>query len=238
MKRTNGRCKDLASRELSFHCRISLHFAPSWLGGFIRLGRDASAPQIEGMSMGEDAGSPEETPLQLFPSEFHDIKKISRSGRKHIQSAEGMEGGDSMGALRIRTSSGPPGRVKRGRQRRPAAGVASLPTREDSVGFLLKFRFVASFTLISTSTNPVHRLGRKRCPLPWASPRLPRNNRARVAQAGPPGAGEGRGGSRRRGEPGRATRGEVRGRPSEGARPAASLSATPALRSCLKETPP
>lgn len=62
LKRTNGRCEDLASRELSFHCRISLHFAPSWLGGFIRLGRGASAPQIEGMSMGEDAGSPEETP--------------------------------------------------------------------------------------------------------------------------------------------------------------------------------
>lgn len=96
-----------------------------------------------------------------------------------------------MGALRIRTSSRPPGRAKRGRQRRPAAGVASLRTPR-TVGFLLKFRFVASFTRISTSTNPSHRLGRKRCLLPWASPQLPRNNRARVAQAGPRGAGEGR----------------------------------------------
>lgn len=53
--------------------------------------------------------------------------------------------------------------------------------------------------------------------------------------SGRPGLGSrGRGGSRRRDEPGRATRGEVRGWPFEGAPPAASLSATPAPRSCLK----
>lgn len=96
-----------------------------------------------------------------------------------------------MGALRIRTSSRPPGRAKRGRQRRPAARVASLRTPR-TLGFLLKFRFVASFTRISTSTNLSHRLGRKRCLLPWASPQLPRNNRARVGKAGPRVAGEGR----------------------------------------------
>lgn len=39
------------------------------------------------------------------------------------------------------------------------SGIA--PDSEDSAGILLKFRFVASFTRISTSTNPFHRPGRK-----------------------------------------------------------------------------
>lgn len=117
-----------------------------------------------------------------------------------------MEGGDSMAAaLRIRTSSRPPGRAKRGRQRRPAARVPSLPTRR-TVGFLLKFRFVAPFTRISTSTNPLCRLGRKRCLPPWESPQPPQNNRARVAQAGPRGAGEGTGGEGRGGPAGSGAR--------------------------------
>lgn len=75
-ERTNGRCEDLAG-ELSFHCRISLHFAPSWLGGFIRLGQGASAPQTEGMSVGgrrgrREAGSPEEMPaiISLVASRY------------------------------------------------------------------------------------------------------------------------------------------------------------------------
>lgn len=133
---------------------------------------------------------PRRNPCNYFPRSFTISKKYPDLG-ENISRVPGVEGGDSMGALRIRTSSRPPGRAKQGRQRRPAARVASLPTRR-TVGFLLKFRFVASFTRISTSTNPFHRLGRKRCLLPWASPRLPRNNRARVAQAGPRGAGEGR----------------------------------------------
>lgn len=71
-ERTNGRCEDLAG-ELSFHYRISLHFAPSWLGGFIRLGQGASAPQTEGMSGGGgEAGSPEEMPaiISLVASRY------------------------------------------------------------------------------------------------------------------------------------------------------------------------
>lgn len=70
-ERTNGRCEDLAG-ELSFHCRISLHFAPSMLGGFIRLGQGASAPQTEGMSVGGGEGGEKQGAqkkcLQLFPS--------------------------------------------------------------------------------------------------------------------------------------------------------------------------
>lgn len=178
----------------------------------------------------EEAGSPEETPaiISLVVSRY---QKNSQIWEKTYPECRGVEGGDSMGALRIRTSSRPPGRAKQGRQQRRAARVASLPTRR-TVGFLLKFRFVASFTRISTSTNPFRRLGRKRCLLPWASPRLPRNNRARVAQAGPRGAGEGRVVAARRarasdtrGGAGLALRGRSAG---------ASLSATPAPRSCLK----
>lgn len=67
-EKTNGRCEDLDG-ELSFHCRIPLHFAPSWLGGFIRLGQGASPPQTEGMSGGggEKQGAQKKC-LQLFPS--------------------------------------------------------------------------------------------------------------------------------------------------------------------------
>lgn len=147
-----------------------------------------------------------------------------------------------MGALRIRTSFRPLGRAKRGRQRRPAARVASLRTRR-TVGFLLKFRFVASFTRISTSTNPSHRLGRKRCLLPWASPQLPRNNRARVAQAGPRGAGEGRVAAARRARASDDTRGgaglALRGRSARGlALGYSSPSLLPEVNSTMKARSP
>lgn len=135
-ERTNGRCEDLAG-ELSFHCRISLHFAPSWLGGFIRLGQGASAPQTEGMSVGgrgrREAGSPEETPaiISLVASRYQKNIQIWEKTYPECRGWRwgGMEGGDSLGALRIRTSSRPPRRAQRGGRRRPAARVASLRTR-------------------------------------------------------------------------------------------------------------
>jgi len=58
-----------------------------------------------------------------------------------------------------------------------AGRAAAAPGRTSRIargsgrrGFLFKFRFGASFTRISRTTNPVPRLNRKRCLPPWTNP--------------------------------------------------------------------
>lgn len=94
-ERTNGRCEDLAGK-LSFHCRIFLHFAPSCLGGFIRLGQGASAPQTEGMSVGgereERSREPRRNACNYFPRSFTISKKYPDLG-ENISRVPGVEVG-------------------------------------------------------------------------------------------------------------------------------------------------
>lgn len=118
------------------------------------------------------------------------MKKISRSARKHIQRAEEWRAGIRWGAEdqnKFRTAA-------KGEALRAAAapgGPSRIARGSGKAGFLLKFRFGASFTRISRTTNPLLRRDRKRWLSPWASSSLhaPRNNRARVAQARPRAAG-------------------------------------------------
>lgn len=132
---------------------------------------------------------------------------------KTYPGCRGMESGDSMAGLRIRTSSRLPGRAKPGgRRQHPAAQVASpvAPGGQDS---FFKFRFGASFTRISRTTNPVHRLDRKRCLPPWTNHSLQfkpsPNNPSRFCQ-GPAG---GLRGSRKRGGGGEGSAGRARSSP-------------------------
>lgn len=112
-----------------------------------------------------------------------------------------MEGGDSMGALRIRTSSRPPGRAKRGRQRRPAARVASLPTRRDSgVPFKVSLRcFLHSDFDINKSFPPT---GSKKVPASMGEPTASseQSREGREGRASGRGGGEGRGSATSPGE--------------------------------------
>lgn len=169
------------------------------------------------------------------------MKKISRSARKHIQGAEEWRAGIRWGAEdqnKFRTAA-------KGEARQAAAapgGPSRIARSSRKAGFLLKFRFGASFTPISRTTNPLLRRDPKRRLPPWASPSLhtPRNNRARVAQARPRAAGRreegGWGGGRQGPSSEAARRGEVRkAAPSLRAEraPSLSLEAIPAPRSCL-----
>lgn len=123
------------------------------------------------------------------------MKKISRSARKHIQGAQEWRAGIRWGAgdqNKFRTAA-------KGEARRAAAapgGPSRIARGSGRAGFLLKFRFGASFTRISRTTNPLLRRDGKRWLPPWASPSLhaPRNNRARVAQARAAGCRAARGG--------------------------------------------
>lgn len=168
-ERTNGRCEDLAV-QLSFHCRISLHFAPSRLRGSIRLGRGAWAPQAEGMSVGKKQGAPEEIPaiISLVVSRY---RKNIQVWEKTYPECRGWGGdggrGRDGGPLRIRTSSRRPGRAERGGQRRPAARGASLPT---SPGSSQSFASSPSSTGMPASTNPVRRPGLGPRPPPRTEP--------------------------------------------------------------------
>lgn len=170
---------------LSLRCRISLHLAPSWLGGFIRLGRGASAPPTEGMSVGTKQGEPQKKSPQIISLVVSRYQKNIQTGEKTYPGCRGVGGGgrhggrgDSMGGHGgFRTSSPPPGRAKRGRrQRRPAARVASLGTwRRTEAGVPgEKFRFVvvaAALPRISTAPNPHRRPGSERgAPASMAEP--------------------------------------------------------------------
>lgn len=131
------------------------------------------------------------------------MKKISRSARKHIQGAQEWKAGIRWGAEdqnKFRTAA-------KGEARRAAAapgGPSRIARGSGRAGFLLKFRFGASFTPISRTTNPLLRRDRKRWLPPWASPSLhaPRNNRGE-GRAGP-GRGLPGGARRGRGSAGRA----------------------------------
>lgn len=71
--RTNGRWEDLAA-QLSFRRWNSLHFSPSRLERFIRLGRGASATQTEGMSVWRSSETGRK-PRSYFPRSFTMSKK-------------------------------------------------------------------------------------------------------------------------------------------------------------------
>lgn len=122
-ERTNGRCEDLAG-ELSFHYRISLHFAPSWLGGFIRLGQGASAPQTEGMSGGGRSREPRRNACNYFPRSFTISKKYPYLG-ENISRAPGV----GVGVWRARTRWGHRGseQVPDRREGRSGAGGGARP---------------------------------------------------------------------------------------------------------------
>lgn len=144
-------------QKLSFRCKNSLHFSPSRLGVFNRVGPGALAPQTEGMSVGSRKGNKKKD-RQLFPSQFYDIKKISRSGRKHIQGAQGWRARIRSWGRRSEQVSHSLRRVKSHR----------LWLREGRIPF--KFRFGAFFTPISRTTNPLPRLDQKRCLASWTNP--------------------------------------------------------------------
>lgn len=110
-----------------------------------------------------------------------------------------------------------------GRAAAAPGGTSRIARGSRRAGFLFKFRFGASFTRISRTTNPVHRLDRKRCLPPWSNHSLrfkpSPNNPSRFCQ-GPAGGlrgsrkrGGGRGGVSRQGPelPETAGGGEVRG---------------------------
>lgn len=122
------------------------------------------------------------------------MKKISRSARKHIQGAQEWRAGIRWGAEdqnKFRTAA-------KGEARRAATapgGPSRIARGSGRAGFLLKFRFGASFTPISRTTNPLLRRDRKRWLPPWASPSLhaPREGRAGPGRGLPGGARRGRG---------------------------------------------
>lgn len=178
-------------------------------------------------------------PPQLFPSEFHDVEKIARSGRKHIQGAEGRRAGFGAGAEDQNKFP----TARKGRAGRAAAvpgGPSRIARGSGRARFLLKFRFAAPFTPISRTNHPRPRLDRKRCLPPWTTTAFApsRNNRARVW---PPASGS-RGwaevGGQSPGLPETAAEGRCARRPllASGVRSPLRLllSSIPAARSCLR----
>lgn len=57
-----------------------------------------------------------------------------------------------------------------GRAAAAPGGTSRIARGFGRAGFLFKFRFGASFTPISRTTNPVPPLDRKRCLPPWTNP--------------------------------------------------------------------
>lgn len=100
-----------------------------------------------------------------------------------------------------------------GRAAAAPGGTSRIARGSRRAGFLFKFRFGASFTRISRTTNPVHRLDRKRCLPPWSNHSLrfkpSPNNPSRFCQ-GPAG---GLRGSRKRGGGGEGSAGRARSSP-------------------------
>lgn len=203
-ERTNGRCEDLAV-ELSFHCRISLHLAPSWLGGFSRLGRGASAPQTAGMSVGEKQGA-QKNSLRLFPRSFTISKKYPDLGENISRVPGEVEGGDSVGAED--QNKFPTARL--GAAGQTAAPGRIAPDLEDSiVPFKVSLRcFLHSDFDINKPSPPT---GSKKAPVSMGEPTASseQSREGRAGRASGRGGGEGRGGPA---SPG-ATRGEVWGCP-------------------------
>lgn len=102
--------------------------------------------------------------------------------QKNIQVCEktypgcrGMERGDSMGEggggaedqNKFPTAS----KGEAGRAAVAPGSTSRIAGGSGRAGFLFKFRFGASFTRISKTTNPVPRLDRKRCLPPWTNPK-------------------------------------------------------------------
>lgn len=218
-ERTNGRCEDLDG-ELSLRCRISLHLAPSWLGSFIRLGRGASAPPTEGMSVGTKQGEPQKKSPQIISLVVSRYQKNIQIGEKNISRVPG--GGGWRKAWRAGGLDGGPRRLQ---NKFPTAGKgqagqeAAAPGRPSRIARDWrrteagvpgeKFRFVvvaAALPRISTAPKSSPPTGvAKRCArLHGRAQQLPGDDRApRVAQARASGsAGEGRRGGEGRGGPG------------------------------------
>lgn len=120
-ERTNGRGEDRAA-EFSFRCTNSLHFSPSRLGVFIRPGLGASAPQTEGMSVGEKHGDEKKKkkPRSYFPRSFtiskkypglgENISRVPRGGQRGFEGRRGSEQVPDCREGRSRTAGGGAGR--------------------------------------------------------------------------------------------------------------------------------
>lgn len=200
-ERTNGRCEDLAV-ELLFHCRISLHFAPSWLGGFTRLGRGASAPQTEGMSVGGGSREPRRNPCNYFPRSFTISKKypdlgenISRVPGVGWGGGRGLDG-DTEDQNKFPTAA----KGEAGQAAAPGRPSRIAPDSEDSrLPFKVSLRrSLHSDFDINKSSPPT---GSKKVPASMGEPTASseQSREGRAGRASRRGGGEGRGGPAGRG---------------------------------------
>lgn len=179
-----------------------------------------------------DAGRREAKPPRLFPSEFHDIKKIPGSGRKHIQGRGGVGSGGPTGEPRSRASESPAAAEAKAKAKAKPGGPRRIARGSGRAGFRPEFRFGASFTPVSRTTNPPSPPGGSGGLAPWTSPQPPRNSPGGVRPEGRGALGSGGRGVGRPGPapPETAGGGEVpAGCPSRPARARRALRLSPPL---------
>lgn len=128
-------------------------------------------PKLKACPWGEAAGRQEES-LAVISLVVSRYQRNIQVWEKTYPGCTVVENGDSIRGPRFRTSSRllGKGEVVRAAAAKAPGGPSLIACGSGRAGFLFKFRFGASFTPNSRTTNPLPRLDRKGCLSPWTNP--------------------------------------------------------------------